>query len=81
VAIARDVTKQHPDVTRAHRQLAAWSAMAGDLETARSAARTLLAAHPEFTIWRYLAVPIFQDMPEYRDRLVQFLRDAGLPEG
>ena len=81
VTIAKDVTKKHPDVTWAHRLLASWAAMAGDMETARSAARKLLAANPDFTIRRYLAIPGFQNMPEYRDRLVQGLRDAGLPEG
>lgn len=81
VAIAKDVTKTHSDVTWAHRLLASWAAMAGDLPTARRAARKLMAANPEFTIRRYLAVPTFQDMPEYRDRLAQGLRDAGLPEG
>jgi tetratricopeptide (TPR) repeat protein len=80
VAIAKDVTKKHPEVTWAHRQLASWAAMAGDLETARTAARRLLAAQPDFSIRRFLAVPTFQDMPEYRDRLAQGLRDAGLPE-
>ena len=50
VNLAQDVIKTHRDVTWAYRQLAAWSAMAGDLQTARSAARSLLAAHPEFSI-------------------------------
>jgi TolB-like protein len=80
VAIARDVTKRHPDVTWANRQLAAWAGMAGDLETARSAARKLLAANPDFTIRRYLTIPGFRDMGEYFDRMVQGLRAAGLPE-
>ena len=80
VAIARDVTKRHPDVTWANRQLAAWAGMAGDLETARSAARKLLTANPDFTIRRYLAIPGFRDMGEYFDRMVQGLRAAGLPE-
>ena len=81
VTIARDVTKKHPEVTWAHRLLASWAAMAGDMETARSAARKLLSANPDFTIRRYLEIPGFQNMPEYRDRLVRGLREAGLPEG
>lgn len=81
VTIAKDVTKKHPEVTWAHRLLASWAAMAGDMETARSAARKLLAANPDFTIRRYLAIPGFQNMPDYRDRLVRGLREAGLPEG
>ncbi|QEL21817.1 hypothetical protein FQV39_03935 [Bosea sp. F3-2] len=80
VAIGKDVTRKHPDVTWVHRQLAAWAAMAGDIETARAAARKLLAANPEFTIRRYLAIPAFQDMPEYFNQMAQGLRDAGLPE-
>lgn len=80
-SIAKNVTKRHPDVTWAYRQLASWAAIAGDLPTARLAARKLLAAQPDFTIQRYLAVPTFRDMTEYRDRLAQGLRDAGLPEG
>ena len=67
-------------MTWPYRQLAAWAGMAGDLETARSAARKLLAANPDFTIRRYLEIPAFKDTPEYRDRMVQGLRDAGLPE-
>jgi TolB-like protein/Tfp pilus assembly protein PilF len=80
VAIARDVTKRHPEVTWANRQLAAWAGMAGDLETARSAARKLLIANPDFTIRLYLAIPGFRDMGEYFDRMVQGLRAAGIPE-
>lgn len=81
VTMAKEVTKTHPDVTWAYRQLASWAAQAGDMETAHAAARKLMAANPEFTIKRYLEVAIFNSMPEYRDRLAQGLRDAGLPEG
>jgi TolB-like protein len=81
VEIAKHVTKRHPEVTWAHRLLASWAAMAGDMKTARSAARKLLAANPDFTIRHYLAIPGFQDMSEYHARLAQGLRDAGLPEG
>lgn len=81
VAIAKDETRRHPDVTWAYRQLASWAAIAGDLPTATAAARHLLAAQPDFTVRRYLSVPTFRDMAEHRDRMAQGLRDAGLPEG
>jgi TolB-like protein len=81
VTIAKDATKKHPEATWAYRLLASWAAMAGDMETAHSAARKLLATNPDFTIRRYLEIPGFQNMPEYRDRLVRGLREAGLPEG
>jgi tetratricopeptide (TPR) repeat protein len=81
VLIAKDTIKKHPEVTWAYRLLASWAAMADDVETARSAARNLLASNPDFTIRSYLAIPGFQNMPEYRARLVQGLREAGLPEG
>jgi predicted Zn-dependent protease len=81
VKIAKDVINKHPEVTWACRLLASWAAMADDMETARSAARKLLASNPDFTIRRYMMIPGFQDMPEYRARLVQGLREAGLPEG
>jgi predicted Zn-dependent protease len=64
VTVAKDVTKKHPVVTWAHRLLASWAVMAGDIETAHSAARKLLAANPDFTIRRYPAIPGFQDMPD-----------------
>jgi hypothetical protein len=81
VAIAKDVTGKYVDVTWAHRLLAAWAGIAGDLPTAHAAAARLMAANPDFTIRRYLDIPAFQDMPEYRARLAQGLREAGLPEG
>jgi TolB-like protein len=80
VAIAKDVTKRHPDVTWANRQLAAWAGMAGDLETARWAGRKLLAVSPDLTIRRYLAIPGFRDMGDYLERMAQGLRIAGVPE-
>ena len=80
VAIAKDVTKNHPDVTWAHRLLASWAAMAGDMITARSSARKLLTANPDFTIRDYLAIPGFQNMPDYHAQLAQGLREAGVPE-
>jgi TolB-like protein len=80
VAIAREVAKRHPEVTWTYRLLAAFAGTAGDMETARWAASKLLAANPDFTIRRYLAIPGFKDMGEYLDQQVQGLRAAGLPE-
>jgi tetratricopeptide (TPR) repeat protein len=80
IAIARVVTNKHPDATWPFRQLAAWSAMKGDMETARWAAQRTLAAHPEFTIERYLGIPTFRNVPAFRDGMAAGLRAAGLPE-
>jgi TolB-like protein len=80
VVIAKQITKSHPQVTWAYRLLASWASMAGDRNTARDAAQKLLTIQPSFTVKQYLAVPAFQDMPEYRARLAQGLREAGIPE-
>lgn len=80
VAIAREVIATHPDIIMSYRYLAAWSAMDGDLETARWAARKLLAAQPGFTIEQYRSLPFFRYMPEWADQVAEALRLAGLPE-
>lgn len=80
VAIAREVINKHPDVTWPYRMTAAWSAMSGDLKTARWAARKLLAIEPGFTIERYRARPVFRGVPQWADRTADGLRQAGLPE-
>lgn len=80
VAIAREVIAAHPDIIMSYRYLAAWSAMSGDLETARWAAQKLLAAQPDFTIERYRSLPFFTHMSEWADRVVRALKQAGLPE-
>lgn len=80
IVIAREVLRQYPEVTWAFRQLAAWSAMDGDLETARWAGTKLLAAQPDFTVERYLKIPTFQHVAHYRDEMAAGLRKAGLPD-
>ncbi len=80
VAIAREVIATHPDIIMSYRYLAAWSAMDGDLETARWAARKLLATQPDFTIEQYRSLPFFRYMPEWADQVAEALRLAGLPE-
>ncbi|WFP61331.1 BTAD domain-containing putative transcriptional regulator [Mesorhizobium sp. WSM4904] len=80
VAIAREVIAAHPDIIMSYRYLTAWAAMSGDMETARWAAQKLLAAQPDFTIERYRSLPIFRNTPEWADRVVEALKQAGLPE-
>ncbi len=80
IAIAHDVVNTYPDVTWSYRHLAAWSALAGDMETARWAAQKLLAAEAGFTIERYRALPWFQRIPQWRDRMAEGLRQSGVPE-
>lgn len=80
IAIAHEVVNTYPDVTWSYRHLAAWSAMNGDLETARWAAGKLLAAEPGFTIDRYRALPWFQSIPRWQDQMAEGLRQAGLPK-
>lgn len=80
IAIAREVMNNHPDVTWAYRMVASWSAMTGDFKTARGAAEKLLAVQPDFTIEKYRALPLFQNVPQWADQLAEGLRQAGLPE-
>jgi TolB-like protein/DNA-binding SARP family transcriptional activator len=80
IAIAREVIAGHPDIIMSYRYLAAWSAMNGDLETARWAAQKLLAAQPGFTIKQYRSLPFFRRMPKWADQVAEALRLTGLPE-
>ncbi|CDX62684.1 putative adenylate cyclase [Mesorhizobium plurifarium] len=80
VAIAREVIAAHPDIIMSYRYLAAWSAMIGDIETARWAAQKLLTAQPDFTIERYRSLPILRGTPEWADQVAEALKLAGLPE-
>jgi TolB-like protein/class 3 adenylate cyclase len=80
IAIAQEVVNTYPDVSWCYRHLAAWSAISGDLKTARWAAQKLLAAEPGFTIEWYRALPWFQNIPHWQDEMAEGLRQAGLPE-
>ncbi|WP_245468132.1 MULTISPECIES: BTAD domain-containing putative transcriptional regulator [unclassified Mesorhizobium] len=80
VTIAREIIAAHPDIVIPYRYLAAWSAMDGDLETARWAAQKLLTVQPDFTIERFRLLPIFRNTPEWADQMVEALKLAGLPE-
>ena len=80
IAIAREIINKHPEVTWCYRQLAAWSAMSGDLKTAHWAAQKLLATQPSFTVERFRTLPVMQDISEWADRMAEGLRMAGVPE-
>jgi TolB-like protein/DNA-binding SARP family transcriptional activator len=81
LAIGREVVAQHPQLTWAYRFLTAWAGMAGDLTTARWAADRLLALQPDYTVAKYLAVPVMRSNPKLRDWLAGGMRLGGLPEG
>ncbi|WP_245442138.1 BTAD domain-containing putative transcriptional regulator [Mesorhizobium hawassense] len=80
VAMAREVIAAHPDIITSYRYLAAWSAMNGDLETARWAAQKLMAAQPSFTIERFRSLPVFHNTPGWANKVAEGLKLAGLPE-
>ncbi len=80
ITIAREVIAAHPEIIMSYRYLAAWSAMSGDIETSRWAARRLIESQPGFTIDRYRSLPFFFHMPQWADKVADALRQAGLPE-
>jgi TolB-like protein/Tfp pilus assembly protein PilF len=80
VAIVRDVVAKHPQVTAHHRLLAALSALAGDLGTARSMVGKILAVHPDASIAAVIAGHPMRHLTDYFGKLLEGLRLAGLPE-
>jgi len=67
----------------AHFSLAAALALLGRLDEARTEAQTGLALDPKFTIRRYRA-GAFSDNPVFlkqRERIIEGMRTAGIPEG
>jgi tetratricopeptide (TPR) repeat protein len=80
INIAREVINKHPEATWIYRLLASWSAVHGDMETARWAARKLLSSQPDFTIERYGSLPLFRNVSSWGEAMAQGLRMAGLPE-
>jgi hypothetical protein len=69
----------------AHFHLAATLARLGELSEARAAVQAGLALDPSFTIRRYRdATSTWNDNPTYlagRDRAIEGMRMAGVPEG
>jgi hypothetical protein len=68
-----------------HFNLAATLALLGELDEARAAVQTGLALHPSFTIRRFRdATNARSDNPTFlagRDRTIEGMRIAGVPEG
>jgi TolB-like protein/Flp pilus assembly protein TadD len=79
IRIVREVLNRNPRVTWPNRLLAAWLALAGDLDPAKRAVQELLAHQPNASVELYLACsPVKLD--PYLSKMVQGLRLAGLPD-
>jgi len=83
VAWQRRSIEANPNYSIAHFHHASALAHVGRLEEARAAARAGLAIDPKFTIGWFLTVK-YSNSPahlEWRERLADGMRKAGLPEG
>lgn len=78
--IALRLLDYRPVYVAAHRELAVTYAMMGDIDKAREHAKTLLKLEPDFTVQQW-ARSISEHIPEYRERDLDALRAAGIPEG
>ncbi|PWS35980.1 hypothetical protein DFH01_16975 [Falsiroseomonas bella] len=76
----RAVIDRHPRVTWVYRMLAWTAALAGDLPTARDAARKLTAANPHASIEMMRRSHPGRHSAEAFDRMIEGWRLAGLPE-
>ncbi|HEU0058661.1 MAG TPA: winged helix-turn-helix domain-containing protein [Hyphomicrobiaceae bacterium] len=80
LAIVRDVVNKHPQVTSHHRLLAALAALAGDLTMARETVAQILRVHPSASLAAMRASHPMRHLTHYFSKLVEGLRQAGLPE-
>lgn len=78
--LIQSVIDKNPHVTWAYRQLASYSAVAGDLETARHAVAMLRASNPGVSIAVLKKSHPFRHIPRLFDKFVEGWRMAGLPE-
>lgn len=76
----RDILNRYPEVVCGHRMLAAFAALAGDLETARASVKALRKAHPHVSIAVMRSHHPSRGTPRIFDRLLKGWRLAGLPE-
>lgn len=80
ISIVREIIADNPDIVMSYRYLAAWSALDGDLETARWAGEKMMAVQPDFAIEKYRSLPFFRNIPEWAENVAKALKLAGLPE-
>lgn len=76
----REILNRYPEVVWGHRMLAAFAALAGDLETARASVQALLNAQPRVSIAVMRSHHPSRNTPRMFDRLIKGWRLAGLPE-
>jgi TolB-like protein/Tfp pilus assembly protein PilF len=78
--LLRELLNLYPDVAWGHRMLAAFAALAGDMETARASVKALLDAHPHASIALMKRNHPGRNTPGIFNRLLKGWRLAGLPE-
>jgi TolB-like protein/Flp pilus assembly protein TadD len=78
--LLRELLNLYPDVTWGHRMLAAFAALAGDMETARASVKALLEAQPSASIVLMKHNHPSRNTPGIFNRLLKGWRLAGLPE-
>jgi len=79
--LLRELLNLYPDVAWGHRMLAAFAALAGDMETARASVKALLDAHPHASIALMKRNHPGRNTPGIFNRLLKGWRLAGLPGG
>jgi tetratricopeptide (TPR) repeat protein len=78
--LLREVLNLYPDSAWGHRMLAAFAALAGDMETAQASMKALLTAHPHASIAIMKSHHPSRNIPGIFNRLLKGWRLAGLPE-
>jgi TolB-like protein/Tfp pilus assembly protein PilF len=76
----REILNRYPEVMWGHRMLAAFAALAGEMETARASVQAMLKAQPRVSIAMMRSHHPARNTPRIFDLLVEGWRLAGLPE-
>jgi TolB-like protein/Flp pilus assembly protein TadD len=76
----KEIIIKHPEATRIYRGLAACAALAGDLDTARSAACKLKALLPNISVAVVAANHPMRHIPRVIEPFLDGLRRVGIPE-